>query len=217
MKIAPSFMLGSLLATTAPAAVISHTFISGTPVPDNNPIGLADTRTLATGLDTLLHLTVTLELTQGWNGDLYAYLQHGPGFTVLLNRIGRTAQYLLGSGTSGMNVTFSADAIQDIHLGLPTAGLLSGVFQPDGRTADPDLVLDSSPRAEGFSLFTGLSPDGDWTLFIADMAAGETSTLRSWTLEITAVPEPSTAWLMTALGRGFIRRRRLERRLPCRR
>ena len=31
---------------------------------------------------------MTLNLTGGWNGDLYAYVQYGSGFTALLNRVG---------------------------------------------------------------------------------------------------------------------------------
>jgi hypothetical protein len=35
-----------------------------------------------------------------------------------------------------------------------------------------------------------MNPNGTWTLFIADLSGGEQSTLVSWSLDITAVPEP---------------------------
>jgi len=57
--------------------------------------------------------------------------------------------------------------------------------------------------------FIGLDPNGNWTLFVADQAAGETSTLQSWTLTITGVPEPSAA-LFGGLGVLLLLRRRRE-------
>ena len=35
---------------------------------------------------------MTLNLSGGWNGDLYAYLVHNSGFAVLLNRVGRNGR-----------------------------------------------------------------------------------------------------------------------------
>ncbi|MCZ7638525.1 MAG: hypothetical protein M5U12_22225 [Verrucomicrobia bacterium] len=68
-------------------------------MPDGNPSGWSDTRTLsglpATGL---LDVNVVLSVVGGYNGDLYAYLAHGGGFTVLLNRVGRTADAPFGYG-----------------------------------------------------------------------------------------------------------------------
>lgn len=212
MRTALPLLLTPLLIETVSAAVISQTWLRESPIPDNSLLGLADTRTITSGLDTILDLTVTLEITGGWNGDLYAYLQHGPGFTVLLNRIGRTAADWAGSGTSGMSVTLAANALLDVHAVPPSTGSLTGRFQPDGRFADPEIVLDSSPRGDLFQSFAGLSPDGDWTLFIADLNAGEISTLRSWTLEISAIPEPAGSVLLAFLAGLFPGRR--QRRNP---
>jgi len=44
-----------------------------------------------------------------------------------------------------------------------------------------------------------LSGDGTWTLFLADLAAGDQSTIVSWSLDITTVPEPQT-WAMAGIG-----------------
>jgi hypothetical protein len=38
---------------------------------------------------TITDVNVGLQLSGGWNGDLYAYLVHSSGFAVLLNRVGR--------------------------------------------------------------------------------------------------------------------------------
>lgn len=46
------------------------------------------------------------------------------------------------------------------------------------------------------SSFIGINPNTPWTLFFADQSAGGTTTLNGWSLDISAVPEPTT----TALG-----------------
>jgi len=87
-----------LLATMASALAAHATiyttnwntgFANGGVVPDNNFSGWSDTRTVSTmPAGTFAGLTVNLQLSGGWNGDLYAYLVHDSGFTVLLETSG---------------------------------------------------------------------------------------------------------------------------------
>ena len=69
------------LGGTASASVV-YNFNPGLPdggqIPDANPAGWSDTRTLS-GLPTtgVLDVHVTLSLAGGYNGDLYGYLVHG--------------------------------------------------------------------------------------------------------------------------------------------
>ena len=86
---------------------------------------------------------------------------------------------------------------------------MTGSFQPDGRTTDPLAVLATDARPAMLSSFTGLDANGSWTLFLADQASGEVSTLQSWSLSITGVPEPSAALLsaLAVIGIAFTRRR----------
>jgi hypothetical protein len=94
-----------------------------------------------------------------------------------------------------MTILLDDTTLTDIHTAIANSGLATGTFQPDARTADPLLVTDTSPRSAYLSSFTGLDPNGTWTLFVADQSPGATSTLQSWTLTITAVPEPGTVLL----------------------
>jgi hypothetical protein len=51
--------------------------------------------------------------------------------------------------------------------------------------------------------FSGQNPNNSWTLFFADTVAGDTMTLNGWSLEIEAVPEPTT-WAAILFGVGFV-------------
>src|SRR6185503_13708124 len=81
----------------------STNFAVGATIPDNNPLGLASTKFVATDVGILTDVNVSLTMTGGYNGDLYVYLTHGSGFSVLLNRVGRRTTDPLGYGDSGFN------------------------------------------------------------------------------------------------------------------
>ena len=132
----------------------------------------------------------------------------------LLNRVGQgtgsNPTFTYGYSDAGMNVTL-ADASNggangNIHdyqsVGVGYTGLISsgGGFTPD-----------STGGATFASTYGGLNGNGTWALFLADLSAGNQSTLVSWTLDITTVPEPSSIAL-GALGIGLIAARKLRRK-----
>jgi subtilisin-like proprotein convertase family protein len=156
-----------------------------------------------TGMGTrLADISVILNVSGGYNGDLHAYLRAPDGsMSVLLNRVGRTSGNSFGYENTGFNVTLSDHAAYDIH-GYQThspsyngSGQLTGMWQPDARNHDPAITLDTSTRNAYLSSFNDSNPNGNWTLVFSDWAAGEASTLVSWSLDITAVPEPVTVAL----------------------
>jgi hypothetical protein len=141
-------------------------------------------------------VSVTLQLSGGYAGDLYAYLTYDNVLVPLLNRIGVGS----GSGNPGtaygnpagsINVTLSSTGA-DVHWATATAGTISGDYAADGRVISPLSSRGSFDAAGLASLakFNGLNPNGTWTLFIADVSSGGQSTLNSALLSITAVPEP---------------------------
>lgn len=193
----------------AATVVNQYDFTVNGAVPDNNPIGRSDTREIASEVTSITKVSVQVTLTGGWAGDMYAYLAKGTGFAVLLNRPGKSLAEVAGSGVSDFSVTFRDDAAFDIHTAIPSSGSVSGFFQPDAREADPDDVLDSSPRTAFLSSFQGLDANGDWTLFVTDVSGGDVMTLESWSLTIEGVPEPGTATLVALAAVGLFRRRRV--------
>jgi subtilisin-like proprotein convertase family protein len=208
------FLLGGcmLLATTiAQATLYSVTwnsgFANGGVIPDGNATGWSDTRTVSlTGLpdNIILDVNVRLNISGGYNGDLYAYLVHSSGFSILLNRSGKTAGDAFGYGDAGYNITLDDGAANgNIHLYQtvlnPGGSALTGIWAPDARNVNPATVLDTDAQTALLSSFNGLDGNGTWTLFLADMAGGDISTITSWGLDISVVPEPTT-WALIVVG-----------------
>lgn len=212
MKILVLSLICFLPAGSAFAAVttITRTWSGSIAIPDSNDVGASNTIVISTtGLTLIEAITIQLELEGGWNGDLYAYLVHDGKLAKLLNRPGRTLLDPDGFASSGMNVMFSDAAPSDIHLALPDSGTPAGSFQPDGRMKDPLTVIDTDPRTAFLSVFNSQDINGAWTLFLADQASGEVSTLKSWTLNATVVPETSTTVLagLALIAMAFSRKR----------
>jgi hypothetical protein len=163
-------------------------------VPDNNFSGWSDTRTVgAIPAGTFTSLSVALQLTGGWNGDLYAYLVHSSGFSVLLDRVGAPDVGPFGYGDAGMNVNLAATG-SSIH-GYGGGNVFSST--PTGTW-----MTDNTSGSLGSFLST--SPNGTWSLFIADLSGGGVTTVQSWGLQmdIVAVPEVET-WIAAALAGAF--------------
>jgi len=201
-------------AGVAQATFYTYNYTSGfgtTNIPDGNPAGWADSRSIS-GIPGALTDGTTSEITDvnvrvnlsgGYNGDLYGYIQlHDENnvtvLTVLLNRVGKGSgsepQFTYGYATAGMNVTLDDAAATSIHdVQNPTSG---GSYKPDG-----DLL----------SNLNGKSANGTWTLFLADMSGGSVSSVASWGLDINVVPEPVTWALAIFAGvvvmTQFIRRK----------
>src|SRR5271154_2386536 len=104
-----------LVAATATAQTFNTnlTFNVNQTIPDadNNGLALAQNLTLPTLPGPITKVTVTLNISGGFNGDLYAYLAGpGTGFAVLLNRPGVNSGNAFGSSGSGFNITLDDSA-----------------------------------------------------------------------------------------------------------
>lgn len=165
-------------------------------IPDANTTGWYDTRTVTeTSVSEITDVNVTLTVAGGYNGDLYVTLAHSSGFSVLLNRVGRTSGNSFGYSDSGFSIKLddAAATMTDIHLYQTVSGYsISGgaTWKPDARNVSPLTVTDGSTRSAFLSAFNGLDPNGTWTLFVADLSGGDIAQVTSWGLEISAVPEP---------------------------
>jgi hypothetical protein len=228
-------LLGSLMLTAIlplAQATVVDTFRSGTlntAIPDGNPTGITFSHTTTTGDANVINgVDVHLQFSGGFNGDLYGYLVFQATdnsittTALLLNRVGRTGAADFGYSTAGMNVILSAGAglAGNIHdAAIPTAstfGTRSTYYAADTRTELPQGVFSgSTPSGSGLDAFSSYShnANGTWTLFLTDLSGGEVSTLVSWGLDVSVVPEPAT-WALLIFGAvagGVVGARRLRR------
>jgi subtilisin-like proprotein convertase family protein len=183
-------------------------------VPDYDLNGWSSTANVnSPGNTRITGITVSLEISadaSSFNSDLYGYLASPNGSTsaVLLNRVGQTTADHFGYMNSGFNVTFAASAAHDIHEyqdfspSYSSSGQLLGTWQPDGRALDPahPYAVPGTSRSPTLDSFLNQNPNGNWTLFLADLSSGGQSTVVSWGMQITAVPEPGTYATLTGLG-----------------
>jgi subtilisin-like proprotein convertase family protein len=188
-------------STTANATVFSSTDTPQT-ILDGNITGIESTINV-TGGNIVSGLVLTLNISGGRNGDLYAYLTHDGVTAVLLNRVGR-GDVAGGYSDTGFAITFSGVG-SDIHTYQTSSpiydefGRLTGIWGADGRDVSPFVATTLSTRSSNaLGAFNGYSGDGDWTLFLADVNGNSLeSTLDSWS--ITEVPEPTT-WALIGFG-----------------
>jgi hypothetical protein len=158
-------MLGLSLCWPAPAAL--YTSFSGGfanngagagVIPDNNPVGLADARSLSGLGSSIVEVVLTVQLSGSAIEDLRGYL-----------RLGDT-------------------------LSSPSVSL------------NPYLTPNNNNFTVPLASFAGYNPNNSWTLFFADVDIGSQNSLTSWSLEVSAVPEPVNVALglfgAIALGRG---------------
>lgn len=161
-------------------------------IPDGSPVGVSFTGFYdeAATDATLDSLTVSLSISGGYNGNLYAYLVAPNGtMVILLDQPGATVGNPFGYTGSGLNVTLSDTAAGSIQTTPETPGsVFTGAYQAVGS----------------LSGFNGSVANGNWTLFFADeVSGGGQAQLNGWSLGITAVPEPANMSLIF-LGVGFI-------------
>jgi subtilisin-like proprotein convertase family protein len=182
------------LAFASPAQAGLYQFSSGAGmvnqyIPDSPAGGVAYSFGFEDTGQQISSIIVTLSISGGYNGDLYASLLHGSAYAVLLNRVGGSVGNPYGSGSSGYVITLNMGLLNDIHnaSGTPGQPIAGSDFSADGRVNYTDTGRDT---AHTLDVFNQVNPQGTWTLFFADLSPGSVSTLNAWSVEITTVPEP---------------------------
>jgi len=211
-----------LLVTVACASISARaTLFSSSPdavIPDNNPSGYVSTINVSGLGSQLSDLSVNINVSGGYNGDLYGYLTYNGQTVVLLDRTGTGGGNAFGYSDPGFNITLNDAGNFGLHFYQANGATFNGSGQLQG-TWQPD-----SSGVTFASAFNGVNPNGNWQLFFADMSAADQSTLVSWSLDMTTpVPEPVnvtlalfTGALMTVGATKAVMRRQSQPSLNCR-
>ncbi len=180
---------------------------TGFVIPDNDPDGISSTITFSDDLLITGNLVVTLtDLSHTWVGDVTATLI-APDTTshTLFFRIGRTTDAGTGDSSDfGGTYIFSDAATGDIWEEAenknPSTALDSGAYRTTSEFSSAFTTMDS--------FFAGKSTQGNWTLRMADLAGADTGSLGSWSLSMSAVPEPNSLTLLAVAGLTLLAKRR---------
>lgn len=166
------FTLLVLLPVTSRATWIASQTFSGGAVPEDSPVGLVSSGnfTAASAGSSVLGVSVGLNISGGYNGNLYAYLIAPNGVRVTLMNEPGVGVDGFGASGAGMNITLQDGSVANGNIQNEVSGaILSGTYNAAGT----------------LGTFNGSSADGSWVLFMADLASGGgTSTLNSWTLDL---------------------------------
>jgi len=79
---------GSVVSSNATLTVryeVTTDYLVNVGWPDGGNIGIFDSRSVSTVLHSITNLKVRLKISGTYNGDLFCYLVHGSGYSVLLN------------------------------------------------------------------------------------------------------------------------------------
>jgi hypothetical protein len=141
-------------------------------IPDSDPGGVTDTMNIAGG-DTISDLTVIIQATHTWCGDLAFRLTHDDTATAaqIIDRPGYTTA---GFGCSGDDYDVS---LNDAH---------ANSVEDECAAAVPAIAGELSPSPDALAAFAGESIGGDWSMLVVDNAGGDTGTLDTWCVDETA-------------------------------
>ena len=106
MRLSPIRLIIALILSAelaAPAGIIYDYAGSPYDIPDGNLAGAYSQISVSGANSSLSDIAVTLNVSGGYNGDLYAYLSYNGVLVPLLNRIGVSGSSAFG--TSGAGIT----------------------------------------------------------------------------------------------------------------
>ena len=148
---------------------------SGCPIPDADPGGCTATGNIGGGT-TITNLTVRIQATHTWCGDLQFQLTHDDTATsaMLIDRPGYVTS---GFGCSG----------DDYDVVLNDANPNS--VEDECADAVPAIAGDLSPFPDALAAFNGEDIGGDWSMLVIDNAGGDTGSLGEWCVDETVAAD----------------------------
>lgn len=190
------------------------------PIPDNDPVGVSDTRTVPddlTGRNTIADVNVDLFIEHTWQGDVVVSLIHAGVTVPLLHRPGDSQSTGLGFSQDNLGSAIVKFILDDEAASFYDSAAPNGL----GSVSDPGFPDGIDPSngnntwrpygasgATFLSDFDGVDKRGDWTLLVSDRGSGDVGTLVNWSLHIAAIPEPTSWAVLSWCGLAVLGRRR---------
>jgi subtilisin-like proprotein convertase family protein len=220
MKSGLCFAVMSLLAAVGRCAVVTFTAPGPHQIHDG-PAFLPSTLTVAGLLEPIAEIRVTFDnVLHGHPADIDILLVGPAGQNVML--ISDVGELLSETESiiSQVTLTFRDGAPQ-----LPAnVRITSGTYAPTNYQGVVEEIVEmdrtapnpppAGPYGTALSVFNGSDPNGTWTLFIQDDVDDESGAMESWSLTVTTVPEPASAFLLVAGASTLLSRRPGTRRGP---
>src|ERR1041385_37668 len=130
-----TLLIALMLGVCAGSHGALYTFTGSTPnggvIPDDNLSGWSSSLAVSGAAGSVIDVRVNLNISGGYNGDLYAYLSYNGTLVPLLTRVGTGGGDDFGFSTSGMTVTLADSGTINIHdVANPD---LNGTYKPDGQ------------------------------------------------------------------------------------
>jgi len=202
------FLLSTLALTSAmaaaPASAVDFTQTGPFAVPASGTAGPASVYPInfnVAGVGIVSKVTLTLtDFSHTFPDDLDFLLVGPSGASVLfMSDAGGSVDL------SGVTSTFDDAAASTLADGAFNG---SGTYKPSNFNGGDVLnaPAPAGPYGTSFSVFNGLSGNGNWSLYLFDDVGGDVGSIGSVTLSINsanAVPEPAT-WAMMIGGLGLV-------------
>jgi subtilisin-like proprotein convertase family protein len=165
---------------TGPATypVTSYTNSINYYIPDNNSAGATSPINVAGGPSSIYKVTVKVNITHTYTGDITLSLKSPAGTWVTLsNKRG-------GSGDNYYSTVFDSNAVISISSG---SAPFTGTYRPESL----------------LTAFNGQNSNGTWELKVVDSASSDTGSINNWTLNLTEMvtPPPSIDCTSDKFGR----------------
>ncbi len=141
-------------------------------IPDTTPAGVTASIVIPAGSGTVSGLSVAVDLTHTWVGDLIVTISNGSTTVSLINRPGSVGGSFGYSTDVGGQYVFTDAASTPFAVAAATGpALAAGSYQP----------------ASPLSAFDGAPFEGTWTLTVSDNAGGDTGTVNALSFVSVAI------------------------------
>lgn len=194
-------LLLSALFVSAVMQAQTYTNATATPIPDATGCGATAVRTEAPSIINVpltatitdpTNITINLDLTHTWVGDVIVRLENPAGAScALIKRMGAATDAAAGDSSdfgAGNVLSFNSANTTLIDVVTPgaTVAIPAGNYAPTGGSS-ATLAPTSLSLCNLATFFNGVAINGVWTIHVSDNCAEDTGSLNTWSFVFTGL------------------------------